>query len=79
MFLNTFFGVISPFVTMMRDLLEYFEAAGATAGPVNWVLVLGDDKTKLEVDLDAFRKWIRAVGRSKRRARTVPDLPAHEL
>jgi hypothetical protein len=78
-FLNTFFGVISPFVTMMRDLLEYFETAGATEGPVNWVLVLGDDTAKLEVDLDAFRKWIRAVGHSKRGARTVPDLPAHEL
>ena len=46
--LNTFFGVISPFVGMMRDLLSYFEAAGAMEGPVNWVLLLGDDSDKLE-------------------------------
>jgi len=78
-FLNTFFGVISPFVGMMRDLLEYFEAAGAKEGPVNWVLVLGDDEEKLEVDLDAFRKWIKAATRFRRGARTVPDLTYEEL
>ena len=78
-FLSTFFGVISPFVTMMRDLLEYFEAAGATEGPVNWVLVLGDGREKLEVDLDAFRKWVKTAARSRPGTRIVPVLTAGEL
>jgi hypothetical protein len=78
-FLNTFFGVISPFVSMMRDLLAYFEAAGATDGPVNWVLVLGDDSDELEVDLDAFKRWIKAAEKSTSAARMVPELRSHEL
>ena len=63
----------------MRDLLAYFEAAGATDGPVNWVLVLGDDTDELEVDLDAFKRWIKAAEKSKSAVRMVPELGSHEL
>ena len=78
-FLNAFFGVISPFVAMMRDLLAYFEAAGATEGPMNWVLALGDDGDELEVDLDAFKRWIAAAERSRPNLRTVPNLDRGDL
>jgi hypothetical protein len=78
-FLNAFFGIISPFIGMMSDLLAYFEKAGATEGPVNWVLVLGDGSDKLEADLDAFRRWTATANRSTRGARTVPDLSTHDL
>jgi hypothetical protein len=78
-FLNTFFGVISPFIAMMRDLLDYFEAAGASEGSSKWVLVLGEDGDQLEVNLDSFRKWIEAADTATRRTRTVPDLRPAEL
>jgi hypothetical protein len=73
-FVNAFFGVITPFVGMMRDLLEYFENAGANEGPVNWVLVLGEDDEELEVNLDAFRKWISTAEHTKTGSRSVPIL-----
>jgi len=73
-FLNAFFGVVAPFVDMMRDLLEYFEAADATEGPINWVLVLGEQDEELEVDLDAFRKWIEIAEISSSGSRSVPIL-----
>jgi len=58
-FLNAFFGLLGPFVRIMRDLLEYFERAGATQGPGQWVLTLGEGKDKLQVNLDHFRQWLK--------------------
>lgn len=78
-FVNAFFGVITPFVGMMRDLLEYFEEAGASEGPVNWVLVLGEEDEELEVNLDAFRQWIKTTEHTKSGSRTVPILTYSEL
>jgi hypothetical protein len=78
-FVNAFFGVITPFVGMMRDLLEYFEAAGASEGPVNWVLVLGEEDEKLEVNLDAFRQWLKTTERTRPGARMVPVLTYSDL
>jgi hypothetical protein len=78
-FVNAFFGVITPFVGMMRDLLEYFEEAGANEGPVNWVLVLGEEDEELEVNLDAFRQWIKTTERIRPGARMVPILAYSDL
>ena len=35
---NVLFGVLHPFVGMMRDLLDYFALAGVTDGPNQWKL-----------------------------------------
>ena len=78
-FVNAFFGVITPFVGMMRDLLEYFEEAGANEGPVNWVLVLGEGDEKLEVNLDAFRQWLKTTERTRPGVRMVPVRPARHI
>jgi hypothetical protein len=58
-FLNAFFGLLGPFVRIMRDLLEYFERADAKQGPGQWVLILGKDKDKLQINLDHFRQWLK--------------------
>src|ERR1035441_1169644 len=54
-FLNAFFGVVSPFIGMMSDLLGYFEAANATEGPEEWVLVLGEGGEELTTDRKSTR------------------------
>ena len=73
-FLNALFGVLSPFIGMMTDLLEYFEAAQATEGPEEWVLLLGDGAERLEVNLDHFRKWIEKATARRKDRRKVPAL-----
>ena len=78
-FLNAFFGVVSPFIGMMSDLLGYFEAANATEGPEEWVLVLGEGGEELEVRLDHFRKWVAKSAGMRREIRVVPVLDSHGL
>lgn len=73
-FLNSFFGVVSPYVGMMRDLLAYFDAAEATEGPTQWVLVLGEAGEELEINLDAFKQWIHNYDQPRQGIRTVPVL-----
>lgn len=64
---NALFGVVHPFMEMMRNLLDYFERAGVTQGPDQWRLALTSEKESLEVDLDHFRKYLRIAA-----TRTVP-------
>lgn len=78
-FLNALFSVVSPFVNMMEDLLEYFEAANATQGPIAWNLRLGNGEEQLTVNLDHFRKWISACERRLESKRLVPVLTYREL
>jgi hypothetical protein len=58
---NALFGLIRPFMGMMRDLLDYFQRAGITEGPSQWKLALTSEDDSLEVDLDHFKKYIKAA------------------
>jgi hypothetical protein len=73
-FLNSFFGSVSPYVGMMRDLLAYFEAAEATEGPTQWILVLGEGEEALDFDLEAFKRWISRYDTPRPDMRSVPVL-----
>jgi hypothetical protein len=56
-FLGAFFQLVQPFVAIFRDILAFFEQAGATEGQGQWVLKAGD----LDIDLEHFRKWIETM------------------
>ncbi len=56
-FLGALFQVVQPFVAIFRDILAFFEQAGATEGQSQWVLKAGD----LDIDLEHFRKWIETM------------------
>ena len=58
---NALFGLIRPFMGMMRDLLDYFQRAGVMEGPSQWKLALTAADDSLEVDLDHFKKYIEAA------------------
>lgn len=73
-FLNSFFGSVSPYVGMMRDLLAYFEAAEAVEGPTQWILVLGEAEEALDFDLNAFKQWINRYDTPRPGVRSVPVL-----
>jgi len=58
---NAMFGVVRPYIGMMRDLLNYFTKAGVTEGPGQWKLALTSKTDSLEIDLDSFKKFIRVL------------------
>lgn len=56
-FLGAFFQLVQPFVAIFRDILAFFEKAGATYGQGQWVLKVGD----LDLDLEHFRREIETM------------------
>jgi hypothetical protein len=74
---NVLFGVLHPFVGMMRDLLDYFAGAGVTEGPNQWKLALTSETETLEVDLDHFKKYI-AVAQTRAVPLDVPSLTRNQ-
>jgi hypothetical protein len=58
---NAMFGVVRPYIGMMRDLLDYFTKARVTEGPGQWKLALTSKTDSIEIDLESFKKFIRVL------------------
>jgi hypothetical protein len=61
-FVNAFFHLIHPFVSIFQDILAFFKQAEATEGQAQWVLKIDE----IDMDLEHFRKWMEkltSVGR----------------
>lgn len=57
-FLEALFRAIEPFPMMFRDILRFFESAGAREGQRQWRLVIGDDAFELEHFVEFEREWL---------------------
>ena len=53
-FLQTLFQVVQPFALMFRDVLNFFEKAGAREGQKQWKISVGDEF----VDLQHFEEFL---------------------
>jgi hypothetical protein len=67
-FVAAFFHLIQPFVSIFRDILAFFEQAGATEGQGQWVLKVDE----IDIDLEHFRKWIERLTPAGRVTHHVP-------
>lgn len=54
-FVRAFFDLLQPFVSMYRDILAFFESAGATEGRTQWKIQVDDT----ELGLEHFRQFLR--------------------
>lgn len=69
-FARALFEAIHPFVAMFRDILDFFEHAGATRGQDQWTLQVDD----IDLELEHFRKWLATWEETGRVRLEVPAI-----
>lgn len=74
-FIRAFFEALHPYVAMYRDILDFFEHAGATLGESQWTLQVDD----IDLNLEHFRKWLAIWDDVTKTAITVPAIDAKAM
>ena len=64
LFLQALFRVIQPFALMFRDVLVFFEEAGAREGQAQWKISIGDEYVDAGTTSNASLKYPRSIGRA---------------
>jgi hypothetical protein len=54
---RAFFDLLQPFAAMFRDILQFFERAGATEGREQWNIMVDDVDLRLEHFRRFLKKW----------------------
>jgi hypothetical protein len=74
-FAQAFFKSVHSFLTMFRDILAFFEQAGAGEGKDNWTLRLDN----FDLSLEHFRQWIEKWSEAARIKMEIPAINAAAL
>ncbi len=71
-FVRAFFEALHPYVSMFRDILDFFEHSDATRGESRWRLQVDDT----DLGLEHFREWLTIWDGIATTAITVPAIDA---